>query len=157
MRRKDREVTDKGKIKEIIESCQCCRLGLVGDGQVYIVPLSFGCVEENGTYSFYFHSAKMGKKIDLIKKNPNVGFELDTDYALKTADAACRHSAYFKSIIGQGKIDIIEELEEKKKGLRAIMKQNTGKEEWEFTEKMLEAVCVLKLVVSEISGKEHIR
>ena len=39
MRRKDREVTDSQKIREIILSCRCCRLGFYDNGQVYIVPL----------------------------------------------------------------------------------------------------------------------
>lgn len=156
MRRKDREVTDRARLKEIIGSCRCLRIGLIDDGQVYIVPVSFGCVEEEGNFTFYFHSAKEGKKIELIKKNPSAGFELDTDYELKTAGTACAHSAYFKSIAGQGEISIVENTEEKRLGLRAVMEQNTGSAEWEFPEKMLDAVCVLKLTVSRLTGKEHV-
>ena len=37
----------------------------------------------------------------------------------------------------------------------AIMYQNTGKEEWEFSEEMFDAVCTFKLEVSEMSCKEH--
>ena len=58
MRRKDREVTDSQKIREIILSCRCCRLGFYDNGQVYIVPLDFGYYENNGRHVFYFHGAK---------------------------------------------------------------------------------------------------
>lgn len=155
MRREDREVTDAGKIAHIIEMCDCCRIGFVDEGQVYIVPLSFGYIQEKGRYIFYFHGAKEGKKLDLIRENPNVGFEMDTAFQLKRADVACKHSAYFKSIIGHGKISIVEEQQEKRVGLGAIMRHNTGREEWEFPERMVDAVCVFKVVVDEMTGKEH--
>ena len=64
MRRKNREVTDRARIEEIIRSCHVCRLGFVDDGRAYIVPMNFGYVEEDGKYVFYFHSAKEGRKID---------------------------------------------------------------------------------------------
>ena len=67
MRRKDREITDKDKIKEIISACDCCRLGFNDNGKVYIVPLNFGFIEKNGEYTFYFHGAKTGRKHDIMK------------------------------------------------------------------------------------------
>ena len=42
------------------------------------------------------------------------------------------------------------------KALLELMKHNTGKAEWEFDERMLKAVCVFKLVVEDISCKNHI-
>ena len=58
-------------------------------------------------------------------------------------------------MIGNGKVEIIEDSQEKMKALLELMKHNTGKTEWEFDERMLKAVCVFKLVVEEISCKEH--
>ena len=75
MRRKDREVTDSQKIREIILSCRCCRLGFYDNGEVYIVPLDFGYYENNGRRVFYFHGAKEGRKYRLTEKSPTVGFE----------------------------------------------------------------------------------
>ena len=77
MRRTDREITDAEKITQIIQTCHCCRLGFCDNGAVYIVPLNFGYAEENGKRVFYFHSAKSGRKLDLIAGTPSVGFELD--------------------------------------------------------------------------------
>lgn len=156
MRRKDREVTDINKIDQIISACHCCRLGFNDNGQVYIVPLNFGYVNENGKYTFYFHGAKEGRKIDIIKKNHQVGFELDTSYKLQSADIACGYSAAFQSIIGNGIVAFVENRDEKTKALIAIMKHNTGKSDWTFNEKMLDSVCVFKLSVSELSCKEHL-
>lgn len=155
MRRKEREVTDEKRITEIIASCHCCRVGFIDAGQVYIVPVNFGYVCEDGTYTFYFHSAKEGRKIELIRDNPTAGFEMDAGYELKTAASACGHSAYFQSVIGQGKVSIVEDAEEKKRGLRLVMEHETRNGAWEFQDKMLEAVCVWKLTVSELTGKEN--
>ena len=155
MRRKDREVTDSMKIADIISRCTCCRIGFYDNGEVYIVPLNFGYKAKNDTYIFYFHGAKEGRKIDLIRKNPKVGFEMDTNYALNDADIACDYSARFQSIIGNGIVSMVSEIEEKKLGLSLLMEHNTGKREWDFDEKMVNAVTVFKLVVTKMSCKEH--
>ena len=155
MRRKDREVADSTKIADIISRCTCCRIGFDDDGEVYIVPLNFGYQTKENTYTFYFHGANEGRKIDLMKKNPNVGFEMDTDYALHETDYACGHSARFQSIIGNGIVSIVSETEEKKLGLSLLMEHNTGKRNWDFDEKMVNAVSVFKLEVTKMSCKEH--
>ena len=82
MRRKDREITDEAKIDEIISRCNCCRIGFNDSGEVYIVPLNFGYVKQDGRRTFYFHSAKDGRKIDLVKEGYEVGFE-------RTAATSC--------------------------------------------------------------------
>ena len=156
MRRKDREIIDRKKMKEISGGCHCCRLGLCDDGAPYIVPLSFGYVCEEGTDRFYFHSAKEGRKLDLIRKNPKVGFELDTNYRLNEAEIACGYSARFQSVIGTGTMRIVTESEEKKKGLRALMDHTADPRDWEFSREMLEAVCVLELTVESMTCKEHL-
>ena len=156
MRRRDREITDNEKIKEIIKACNCCRLGLNDNGKVYIVPLNFGFTEENEKYTFYFHGAKTGRKLDIIKQNNYAGFEFDTNHEIYTkGDKACDYTARFQSIIGNGKVTIIENSDEKMKALLEMMKHNTGKSEWEFDERMIKAVTVFKLEVEEMSCKEH--
>ena len=155
MRRKDREVTDPAQIADIISRCTCCRIGFNDGGEVYIVPLNFGYEAKDDTYVFYFHGAKEGRKIDLIRKNPRVGFEMDTNYALHEADTACGWSARFQSVIGNGLISIVSELEEKMRGLSLLMEHNAGKRDWSFDEKRVNAVAVFKLEVTSLSCKEH--
>ena len=106
MRRKDREITQAEKIDEIIQKCDCCRIGLSDHGRVYIVPLNFAYLHEGGKRIFYFHSAKEGRKVDLIQKNGEAGFELDTNHALNRAEIACGFSYRFQSIIGLSLIHI---------------------------------------------------
>ncbi len=155
MRRKDREVTDSVRIADIISRCTCCRIGFYDDGEVYIIPLNFGYEIKDDTYVFYFHGAKEGRKIELIQMSPAVGFEMDTGYALNAADLACNYSTYYQSIVGNGVLSIVSEPEEKKLGLSLLMEHNTGKQKWDFDEKMLNTVIVFKLVVGKMSCKEH--
>lgn len=155
MRRLDREVTDLEKIKNIIESCYCCRLGFNDNGNVYIVPLNFGYEEIEGKRIFYFHGAAEGRKIELIKRVNSVGFELDTNYKLNEAEEACEYSARFQSVIGTGKVSLIENIEEKIHGLNAIMFHNTGKNDWNYPISVLNKMAVFKLEVIELSCKEH--
>lgn len=153
MRRKDREVTDSEKIENIIHSCDCCRLGLVDEGEAYIVPLNFVYVKEKRI--FYFHSAKEGRKIDLIRKNGTAGFELDTNHRLKEGNTACSHSFGFQSVIGTGKVQIVESKEETDEAFSLFMEHYTGKKEWIFQEEVLAAAAVIKLEVEKMSCKEN--
>lgn len=155
MRRKDREVTDRAKIKEIIRDCHCCRLGFYDNGKVYIVPLSFGYEEADGKDVFYFHAAPEGRKIDLIKSGQSVGFELDTNFALKAGQEACGYTAKFQSIIGTGKVSFIEDEEEKLHGLQCLMQHYTEKTDWEIPAAMLDKIAIFKLEAEELSCKEH--
>lgn len=156
MRRKDREVTDLEKIYQIMDDCACCRLGFYDDGEVYIVPLNFGYNKaDDDELVLYFHGAKAGRKVDLVTKGGMVGFEMDRDYKLNEADIACNYSARFQSIIGNGEVSFVEDMVEKKIGLQRIMYQNTKKDDWEFNDAMLQAVCVFKVTVKKLSCKVH--
>lgn len=155
MRRADREVKDASKMKDIIEACKCCRLGFYDQGHVYIVPMNFGYIFEKGQLILYFHSAKEGRKIDLIKRNPEIGFEMDTDFMLHEGQIACQYSAYYQSVIGERDISFIEDIKQKKNALLHIMKHYTQQDDWNFSDKILDTVCVFQVVVKEISCKEH--
>lgn len=155
MRRAERKVSDTDKIRAIISACDCCRLGLSDDGRVYIVPMSFGFTEQDGRFTFYFHSAQEGRKIRLLAQNGCAAFELDCGRELMPASTACGHSARYQSVTGFGKVTFFTQPEEKRQALLAIMRQNTGREDWDIPEAALESVCVFSLKADEISCKEH--
>lgn len=155
MRRSDREVTDPAAIQAIIRACDCCRLG-ISDGETpYVVPLNFGYCECEGAYTFFFHCAPTGKKLHLLEKNPNVGFELDTNHAVNTAETACGYSFRFQSVIGKGYIVKIEDPVEKKDALQRIMEHYSNRDDWPLSEESLEGVTLLRLNVQEMTCKEH--
>ena len=107
----------------------------------------------NNKYSFYFHGAKAGRKFELSQFEPSVGFEIDGKYELLESEIACDFSATFQSVIGTGTIYLVDDKEEKIRGLDAIMKQTTQKAEWNYDDKMIETVAVFRLDVDKISCK----
>ena len=153
MRRNDRAVTDPARIREIIDSCTCCRLGLCDEGRAYIVPLDFGYAEQDGRYTFYFHGAAEGRKIDLIRKNGWAAFEMDTGHELIRGPAACNHSARYQCVMGGGPVTLLEGREEKKAGLPAIMTHIAGQGPWEFDEAAVDKTQVIRLEAEELTCK----
>ena len=152
MRRKDREITDEKLIAEFIAKEQILRIAFYDKGDIYIVPVNYGYIYDE-QYTFYFHGAKAGRKYELAKNKPNVGFEIDGNYTLLEGEVACDFSATFQSIIGSGRLLLVEDSVEKIKGLNAIMKQTTTKDEWNYSNEMLEAVAVFRLDVDKLSCK----
>ena len=153
MRRKDREITDKNLIKAFIDKEQILRIAFYDNGEIYIVPVNYGYLHINGNYSFYFHGAKTGRKFELSKTEPTVGFEIDGNYKLLESELACDFSATFQSVIGTGKLCIVEDMEYKRTGLNAIMKQTTQKSQWDYSDKMIEGVAIFRLDVDKMSCK----
>ena len=153
MRRNDREITDKALIEHFIAKEQIIRIAFYDNGDLYIVPLNYGFIYENDKYVFYFHGAKAGRKYELSKSAPQVGFEIDGAYELLEADVACDYSAKFQSVIGTGRLSIVEDYEEKIKGLNVLMNHISGKTEWSYSKEMLDAVAVFRLEVEKLSCK----
>ncbi len=153
MRRSDREITDVKTIEAFIAKEQIMRIAFYDNGEIYIVPVNYGYTNDSGQFAFYFHGAKAGRKYELSKGSPNIGFEIDGNYELLEADIACDFSAKFQSVIGTGKISIVEDREEKLKGLNFLMRQTSGKAEWQYSEEMINAVAVYKVDVNKISCK----
>lgn len=114
MRRRERAVTDWNHVLEIIQSCDCCRVAFSEPDGPYIVPMNFG-VEAGPSeqLTLYFHGASSGKKVELMQKNPCVGFEMDTGHGLVPGAQACSCSFFYQSVIGKGKIEAISNSEEK--------------------------------------------
>lgn len=152
MRRKDREIIDQNSILQFIAKEQILRIAFCDEGDIYIVPVNYGYIYDE-QYAFYFHGAKAGRKYELAKNKPTVGFEIDGNYTLLEGAEACDYSATFQSVIGMGKLSLVEDNAEKISGLNAIMKQTTSKAEWDYSDEMLDAVAVFRLDVEKLSCK----
>lgn len=153
MRRNDREITDKNMIETFIAREQILRIAFYDEGDIYIVPVNYGYLYTDEKYSFYFHGAKAGRKYELTKRKPFVGFEIDGNYKLLESEVACNFSTTFQSVIGTGTLRLVEGNDEKRKGLNTIMKQTTQNAEWDYSNEMMEAVAVFRLDAEKISCK----
>lgn len=150
MRRKEKEISDLQEIEAIINEAEVCRLGLAVDNTPYVVPLFFGYDNR----CLYIHCAREGRKLDMIRQNSTVCFEMSVDVNLINRDeSACRWSSTYRSVIGYGEASIIDDFEEKKQALDIIMKHYSQKTTFEYAENSIAKVSVIKIAVREMSGK----
>ncbi len=155
MRRKDREVTEVRDSLNIVGRAKILHLGLFDQEYPYIVPLHYGYELVDGTLVFFMHSAESGQKLALIRNNANVCIELDCDIELISGgDNPCEYGSAFASVIGWGRAEIVSDEEEKIKGLRLLMENQTGRD-FEIDSSMASSVAVIKVVVSEFMAKSR--
>lgn len=157
MRRKDREVVGLENILDILKRCDFLHLGLCNDNKPYIVPMNFGFENNDGKIFIYLHGAKEGKKHDMILKNSNICFDAVCSYKTLESDEACKWSAQYQSVIGEGIISIVENDDEKIKGMDCIMKHYGFKGKPAYQAQALAAVRILKIEVASITGKQHLK
>ena len=150
VRRSKQEIKSKELLEDIIRKAHVVRIAMSAENIPYIVPVNYGYKDN----AFYFHCAKQGKKLDIIKINPNVAFEIDTDHELLTGDVACKFTMKFRSIIGNGVATVIENTEEKIKGLDIIMSQYSDINNFDYNSKAVDAVVIVKIDVIEMTGKQ---
>jgi len=150
MRKKDKEIKDKKSIEFIMKRATVCRIGLSENNVPYIVPLSFGYKDN----CLYFHSAKEGKKIDMIRRNNNVCFEIDIDSEVVKGENACGWTMKYYSIIGFGRAFLIEDFEEKRKVLDIVMEHYAGKSSLEYSEQAVNNAAIIKVEIESMTGKK---
>lgn len=153
MRRNDREITDPQQIQAFIRAEQILRVAFSDNGEIYIVPVNYGYVHEDGRSIIYFHGAQAGRKYTLSQNAPLVGFEIDGNYRPLPNELPCKFSAAFQSVIGTGQVRLVTDEEEKIQGLNAIMAQVTGKTDWQFPPQSLAGVAVYRLEVHSMTCK----
>lgn len=166
MRRSDREVTDFNEIVEIINKCDCIRLGFSSQPVPYILPLNFGIEVVDKKILLYFHSATEGYKTTLIKEGTEVSFECDTSHNLIYVKEKGFCTFTFESVMGMGKLHIISDDNEKIRALDLLMKHHHTSDESVFCKvngfpvtfnpAALSRTMVYSLQVSECSAKRKI-
>jgi nitroimidazol reductase NimA-like FMN-containing flavoprotein (pyridoxamine 5'-phosphate oxidase superfamily) len=149
MRRSDREITDRNDIEDIIKKSRVCRLALADGNQPYIIPLNFGYRDN----VLYFHSARDGKKIDILKRNPAVCFEFDIDHELVIAEKACDWGMKYRSVIGFGTASLVENMDQRHEALAIIMRQYSTASH-EFDRATVHKTAIIKVEIEMMTGKK---
>lgn len=152
--KREREITDCSEINEILRKGKIVRVGMIDGNEPYVVPMNYGYTFESGVLTLYLHSALKGRKLDIIRENPKVFIEIDCDITPFEGKTACHYGITYSSVMGLGKAEIIEDVEEKKQAMAILMKTQTDKD-FEFNEKMVGVVSVIKIVVSEVTAKKR--
>jgi len=154
-------IKSRNKIIEFLNKESTGRIASIDDdGFPQIIPMNFVFIKD----SIYMHSHTKGEKLDNIKRNLKVGFEVDRNleflpsYFFDPNDASVADTLYI-SVVIKGEARIIMDVEEKVLALNALMKkyQPEGKyEPMNKSMKVLEAVAVIKITPKEMNGKYKI-
>ena len=151
MRRKDKEITDKNKMLEIISKAQVCYLGMSDNNKPYVVPMNFGYVED----TIYFHCALEGKRNSILKKDPHVCLVFNTDNQLVNDIPQDDWTMYYKSVIAFGKAEFILDVPEKQKAIN-IMFHHYGGKDYPLPKSVLERTMFIKVKIEKMTGKGSI-
>ena len=156
MRRKDREITDSEEIKSIIEKCRVINLGLNAGEYPYVVAVNYAHEVEKGKHCFYFHSAKEGKKLDLIAADNKCSFLLYNDMHVETRGFEhCTN--YYESVMGTGIITEITVAEDKIKAAKMLLRKHQRENVVKFEKELLDRTYFGKITVETISAKAQRR
>jgi len=145
-----KDVESEKIMEEIIKSCDICHVGMV-DGQTpYVLGFNFGF--QNNI--IYLHCAKEGKKIDILRKNPNVCVSFSADYKIfaRHEHVACSWRMRYRSILAYGKVEFVNDYDEKLAGLAIFMNQYSA-ENFVFNKPSVDNIVILKIKVDEWTGR----
>jgi uncharacterized protein len=151
MRRKDREIVDETAIRAIMAEAQVCRIGLSDDGMPYVIPMNFGL----GERCVYLHCASEGRKLDIIRKNDRVCFEMDILRDVYRHKLGCGCSARFDSVIGFGRAVIVEDPGEKRVALDRIMEQYSAERPFSYMDDFFAKTTIIRIDIESMTGKHH--
>ena len=152
--KRERQITDPEQILHILDTGKVLHLGLAVDNEPYVVPMNYGYIMEDGKLTLYLHSAVRGKKLDMMRTNPRVFFEIDCDRMPFEGKLPCQYGLVYSSIMGRGKATIVEDVEEKKQAMTMLMKTQTGKD-FSFDDKLVGIVAVIRIDVAEYTAKHR--
>ena len=159
MRRSKQQLSFEDAV-EVMRQATSGVLAIEGDdGYPYAVPISHVWTDERAGEEgefigrIYFHSAPVGYKIDSIMDNEKASFAV----VVRDEIVPEEYTTYFKSAIATGRVRILEDEQERLRGLRALAeKYNPGQHESAEKEiaGALGRVAVIAFEVEELSGKQ---
>ena len=155
MRREQKAITDRSVILQVLTECHVGRLGTRGkDGYPMVKPLNF--VFDNG--NIFFHTAREGEKIDDMRLDNRVCFEVDQPIALVKADTSpCRAEYLYRSVIIKGRAHILEDRGERLAALKLLMRKYQPEGGYgDFAEDKLGITGVVRIEVEQMVGKEDL-
>lgn len=158
MRRKDREIKSLDDVFSVVKNCEVVHVAMVDDGKPYVVALNFGFDRKGDSLILYLHSAFEGRKMDILRKNPAVYFQMNcvNEFIKGTPENPCSYCWRFDSVMGSGRVEFISDEAEQKYALNRII-QHLDKTEkcFEFSPQRLSKTCTYRIVSSDITGKHH--
>ena len=153
LRRKEKEITEKGEMREILASGRFTTVALCRDREPYVVTMNYGWDGDNE--ALYFHCAHEGQKIDFIRANDRACATVVEDHGYKHGE--CDHA--YRTVVLRGMIEIVEDLDVKRHGLQVLL-DHQEKEPDPIKKRNLnddadyDKVSVLKMQIEGMTGKQ---
>ena len=154
-------IKSRDKIIQFLNEEQTGRISSIDEnGYPQIIPMNFVLINN----TVYMHSHIRGEKLDNVKRNSKVGFEVDRNleflpsYFFDPNDASLADTLYI-SVVIKGEAVIVSDSTEKALALNALMKkyQPEGKyEPMRENMQVLNQVAVIKILPNEMNGKYKI-
>jgi uncharacterized protein len=151
MRKANREIRDKAEILAVMTEALVCRIGLSDGGAPYVVPMNFGL----GENCLYLHCATEGRKLDILRKNDRVCFEMDLLREIRPGKESCGWGAFYESVIGFGRAVIVEASAEKKAALDRIMEHCGAESPFSYPDETLARTAVIRIDIESVTGKRR--
>ena len=143
---------------DIVRRCNVVHLGMVDNGKPYVVALNFGYEREGDVLILYLHCAMEGRKIDILRNNPNVYFLMDcvNEFIEGTSERPCSYCWRYDSVMGNGQVEFVEDIQKKTHALNRLI-QHVGKtdEMFSFPPASFARTRVLRIRSNDITGKHH--
>ncbi len=146
-------ISKQSEIEEIINLSEVCYMAMIDEQNLpYNLPFNFA-YEDN---VLYFHSAPFGKKIDILKSKPEVSIVFSIAHELHHHDTevGCSYSMKFKSVLVSGKVEFIEDIDQKTLWMNKIMQKYT-KRDFTYSMPAIKNVACFRVVIEKISGKKR--
>ncbi|SHJ84170.1 pyridoxamine 5'-phosphate oxidase family protein [Desulfofundulus thermosubterraneus] len=131
-------------------------LALARDRVPYCIPVHFLYLDERN--KIYIHSAKVGKKMDIIVENPKVSFLVYEVEKLVSANNPCDFATRYTSVIVHGHARILENSVEKSEILTELVRKY-GSGNTAFPQVMplqADKVAVIEINIKQISCKRNV-
>ncbi|NDL64642.1 pyridoxamine 5'-phosphate oxidase family protein [Enterobacteriales bacterium SAP-6] len=150
MRRDEREITQPSAIAAILASAKVMYIALAENDIPFMVPVFYAW---DGT-SLYFHSARAGTKIEMLKRNSTLCFAVSTEQGVVEDEVICNFEARHRTVIGLGNAVFIQDEAEKIAALNLIVARFSDKA-WTFPAANVRATLVLRIDIISMKGKQH--
>ena len=151
LRRKEKEITDSGLVLDILKKGQFATLALCRNDEPYVVTMNYGF--DSHKHALYFHCAREGKKLDVLKRNDRVCVEFDLDQKPVTSESPCEWTMPYQSVIGFGRASLVDDPDSKQKALDAILKHYGATGPFSYHEKDLARALIIQVTIERMTGK----
>ena len=150
MRRKDKQINDDTSLGEILRKADVCRVAMCDGDEPYLVPVNFGYRDR----ALFIHSAREGRKIEILSRNNRVCFEAETDVEILRGDSACDWGARYRSVIGTGRASFLKDRKEKEEALVINLQTNSGAGGHSYHPAKVDAITVIRIDIETLCGKK---